>query len=62
MLLYGTILHAMIDTLDPKREVTKDRPAYPNKLNEKSRRELKHRLFRLYLPDVVKHEKYWSLP
>jgi hypothetical protein len=57
-LLYGTVLHAMIDTLDPDHAVTKDRPAFPNKLSKKSKASLIYRVFGLYLPDVKKIEKY----
>jgi hypothetical protein len=32
ILQYGVIVHALIDTLDPKHYTTRERPAYPNKL------------------------------
>jgi hypothetical protein len=52
MLQYGVIVHALIDTLDPKHYTTRERPAYPNKLSRRAKRELIGRVFGLYLPDV----------
>ena len=36
ILQYATVIHALIDTLDRDHDVTRDRPATPNKLNAKS--------------------------
>jgi|SRR3972149_7654515 len=58
LLIYGVVLHALIDTLDPKHLVTQDRPSWPNKLTKRSRRDLKFRLFKIYLPFVPNINKY----
>lgn len=58
LLLYGVIVHALIDTLDPKHRTSNERPSYANKLSQKSLRELRHRLFKLYLPFVKRTGKY----
>ena len=50
--MYGIIIHALIDTMDKKHLVTYQKPGWPNKLSRKSRRELKYRVFNLYLPFV----------
>ncbi len=45
LLQYGAVVHALIDTLDPKHVVTSERPSYPNKLTERTRKDLKYRVF-----------------
>jgi hypothetical protein len=62
LLRYGIVIHAMIDTLDPDHEVTRDRPSYPNKLSKKSWRDLKYRVFGRYLKFVPKPGKYLGPP
>jgi endo-1,4-beta-mannosidase len=44
VLQYGVVVHALIDTLDPKHLTTTERPAYPNKLSEQAKRDLASRL------------------
>jgi hypothetical protein len=61
MLQYGVIVHALLDTLDPKHYATKERPAYPNKLSRRAKRELIGRVFDTYLPDVRHPEKYTGI-
>jgi hypothetical protein len=61
VLQYGVIVHALIDTLDPKHYTTKERPAYPNKLSRRAKRELTGRVFDTYLPDVRHPEKYTGI-
>lgn len=56
LLQYGVVVHALIDTLDPKHRTTKERPAYPNKLTRRSKRELVGRVFGVYLPEVRKRD------
>lgn len=58
VLQYGVVVHALIDTLDPKHLTTRERPAYPNKLSEQAKRDLVGRVFGVYLPDVRKTTKY----
>ena len=62
LLQYGAILHAMIDTLDPHHRVTRKRPAYPEKLSKRTWRNLKYRVFGLYLTSVADPEKYLGPP
>ena len=57
LLRYGIVIHAMVDTLDPDHDITRDRPSYPHKLSKKSRRDLKYRVFHVYLKFVDKHRK-----
>lgn len=58
ILVYGAILHAFIDTLDPKHLVVRTIPAWPNKLSRRSRRELEYRVFKVYLPFTKERQKY----
>jgi hypothetical protein len=58
VLQYGVVVHALIDTLDPKHLTTRERPAYPNKLSEQAKRELAGRVFGVYLPEVGNTTKY----
>lgn len=58
ILLYAAVLHSMIDELDPRHRVTKDRPSWPNKLSNKTRRALHYRVFGVYLTFVKNPEKY----
>jgi len=51
LLRYGVVVHALIDTLDPKHRTTRDRIGYPNKLTRRSKRELIG-LFDTFLPQV----------
>lgn len=61
ILQYLVVLHAMIDSLDPRHLVTRDRPGIPNKLSAKSWKDLNYRVFKLYLPNV-KSQKYIGPP
>jgi hypothetical protein len=58
LLVYGTIIHALIDTLDEKHFITGQKPGWPNKLSKKSKRALRYRVFKVYLPFVVNPNKY----
>ena len=62
LLIYGVIIHALIDTLDVNHLVSRDRPGWPNKLSKKSRKNLKYRIFKIYLPFVKKHNRYYINP
>ena len=62
LLRYGIVIHAMIDSLDPDHQVTRDRPSYPNKLSKRSWRDLKYRVFGRYLEFVSQPEKYLGPP
>jgi len=56
LLQYGVVVHALIDTLDPKHFVTRNRPSYANKLTRRSWRDLRYRVFgRLTLPRFDVH-------
>ena len=52
VLQYGVVVHAFIDTLDPKHRTTRERPGYPNKLTRRMKRDLIGRVFGQYLPKV----------
>jgi hypothetical protein len=52
----------MIDTLDKRHIVTKERPATPNKLNAKSWKELNYRVLGVYLRFVANRLKYIGPP
>jgi hypothetical protein len=58
LLVYGAVLHAMIDTLEPKHVVTRNRTGWGNKLTKKSREELEWRVFREYLEFVESPHAY----
>ena len=58
LLQYGIVIHAMIDTLDPKHTVTSLRPSYPIKLSGRTRNGLKYRVFGVYLRFVADRNKY----
>lgn len=62
LLQYGVVVHALIDSLDPKHLVTRNRPSYPNKLTKRSWRDIKYRVFRRYLPFVPNPVKYLGPP
>ena len=62
LLQYGTVLHALIDTLDAKHLVTRDRPALPNKLSQRSWADLNYRVFGVYLKFVSNRQKYIGPP
>jgi hypothetical protein len=61
LLLYGAVIHALIDTLDHRHEVTRERPSYPNKLSKKTWRDLKYRVFGQYL-SFIEPSKYLGPP
>jgi len=58
LLQYGAVIHALIDTLDPKHKVTGSRPGWPNKLSQRSRRVLRFAVFGKYLTFVSATGKY----
>lgn len=58
LLVYGAVVHAMIDCLDSEHLIVHDRPGWPNKLSRRSRRDLRFRIFGEYLPFVKNKAKY----
>lgn len=58
LLQYGVVVHALIDTLDPRHELSSDRPGWSNKLSHRSWTALRYRVFGVYLLEVHKWEKY----
>lgn len=63
LLRYTTVLHAMIDTLDPKHHITGgSRPAIHQRLTKRTWNDLKHRIFKVYLPIVADVPKYIGPP
>lgn len=62
MLQYATVLHVMVDTLDPNRAVTRERPSVKHKLSRKTWRDLNYRVFKVYLTFVKDRQKYIGPP
>jgi len=60
ILLFGIIIHALIDFLDKKHSVVRDRKPYLNKLSIKTKDKLRLRIFNHYLPFVKKSYKYYK--
>lgn len=58
ILIYGVVLHAMIDTLDDKHASTHLRRPHPNKLSLASKRTIKHLVFARYLKGVGAVNRY----
>lgn len=58
LLQFAVILHALIDTLDKKHHLTRNRPGLPNKLSKKSKIALHYRVFGIYLGFVRQQGKY----
>ncbi len=58
LMTYGVIIHTLIDTLDKEHLITRDRPGWANKLTKKSKRSLRYRIFRIYLPFVRNYKRY----
>ena len=57
-LTYGVVIHSLIDTLDSEHFISRDRPGWGNKLTKKSKRDLKYRIFKTYLPFSENRSKY----
>lgn len=63
LLRYTTVLGAMIDALDPKHHITgTDRPPFHQRLTKQTWNDLKHRVFKVYLPFVKDVPKYIGPP
>lgn len=58
ILVYGVVMHALVDTLDPSHHSSHLRPAYPNKLTKQSRQDIRYRVFKTYLKTVENIDKY----
>ena len=58
ILVYGTVLHAMIDTLDEKHASSHVRKPHPNKLTVASKQTIKHLVFARYLKGIGATNKY----
>ena len=59
-LLFGVIIHSLIDYLDKNHTVIRDRKPYINKLSEKTKIQLETRIFRHYLPFLKGSMKYYK--
>jgi hypothetical protein len=59
---YGIVVHALVDTLDPKHALSRERPSYPRKLSRKTWRDLRYRIFARYLTVVDDSSKYIGPP
>jgi len=49
LFVYGVVLHALVDTLDPNHQSTHPRFSYANKLSKRSKQEIEHLVFGEYL-------------
>jgi hypothetical protein len=58
LLQYGVVIHALIDSLDSRHLVTRERPSWPDKLSVRSWRDLNYRVFGVYLKFVSNRRKY----
>jgi len=61
ILIHGTILNALLGTLDSKHLYAQERKAWPNKLTEKNRKELRFRIFGQYLRFVKNADRYYNI-
>lgn len=60
LLVYGVILHSLIETLDKRNQIARYRPAWSHKLSAKSKAELRYRIFGVHLKFVRKPKRYLS--
>lgn len=58
LLVYGVVLHALVDTLDPDHQSTHPRPSYANKLSKRSKQEIEHLVFGEYLSNACAVNHY----
>jgi hypothetical protein len=58
LLIYGVVLHSLVDTLDPKHHSTHKRSSYPNKLSKESKRRIEYLVFREYLVGTDATNRY----
>ncbi|MFC6352272.1 hypothetical protein H7691_15390 [Stenotrophomonas sp. CW117] len=58
LLIYGIVLHSLVDTLDPEHHSTHKRSSYPNKLSRESKRRVEHLVFREYLQGTGAVNRY----
>ncbi|WP_347838482.1 hypothetical protein [uncultured Draconibacterium sp.] len=59
-LLFGIIIHSLIDFLDKNHSVARDRKPYINKLSQNTKSQLELRIFNHYLPFVKDAKKYYK--
>jgi hypothetical protein len=52
LLVYGVVVHALVDALDPQHQSTHPRSSYTNKLSRGSKREIEHLVFGEYLNKI----------
>ena len=57
-LVYGVVVHALVDTLDPKHQSTHPRSSYGNKLSKSSKQEIEHLVFGEYLKETGANNQY----
>lgn len=60
LLIYGVVLHSLVDTLDPGHHSTHKRSSYPNKLSKESKRRVEYLVFREYLQGTGAINRYAS--
>ena len=62
LLQYATVVHSMLDELDPFHKFSRNRPAMPNKLSSRTWNSLNYRVFGKYLTFVRGRQKYLGPP
>ena len=62
LLAYAVVVHAMLDSLDPRHAITRDRPAFPGKLSARTWKSLHYKVFGTYLSEVSDGTKYIGPP
>lgn len=60
ILLYGVVVQVFLDSFDFKHRISRKRPLYLNKLSPETKKDLKRRLFVIYLPFIKQPSKYYQ--
>jgi hypothetical protein len=58
LLVYGVVVHALVDTLDSKHQSTHPRSSYGNKLSKRSKQKIKYLVFGTYLKETGAKNQY----
>ena len=58
LLVYGVVVHTLVDALDPEHQSTHPKPTYPHKLTKKAKRDIRYRAFGVYLNKIASCDRY----
>ena len=58
LFVYGVVVHALVDTLDPTHQSTHPRSSYGNELTKSSKQEIEHLVFGEYLKETGANNQY----